>query len=424
MGVLLLGALACNFPGFEPELVAETLLSTPVPENTPTATNTPLPTATPTPLPAMRVELGDQAIFYGDWENALAEYRKALEADSGEEIKLAARLGLARTHFLAGELLEAKDTLEKLIAEAGGSSALPEAYFLLAQIHKVEGNYQPAAEAYAQYLELRPGVIDDYVHEQRGDALSSAEDYSGAIAAYQAALGSLRQDSGLDIEIKMARAYEQAGDLATAIVAYQDIYSRTGNEYTLAYLDYILGQAYMEAGDPDSGYSAYMDAIQNFPRAYESYLALVEVVEADLPVDELQRGLIDYYAGQYGVAITAFERYLQHEDADVPTALFYLGLSQRALGDIEGALATWDVIISSYPDSHLWAEAWENTADSLWFQLGEYQAATDTLLEFVEQAPAHPMAAEFLFQAACGTQRTTRPCGQDMGAGCFRISGR
>lgn len=400
IGVLLLGVLACNFPGSTPELVAETLNFTPVPENTPTTTQTPLPTATPTPLPAARVELGDQAIFYGDWENAYAEYRTALETNADDELKLAANLGLARTNFLAGELQEAKNGLEELIAGTSEKIALSEAYFLLAQIHEAEREYPAAVQAYEQYLELRPGVIDDYVHEQRGDILSSAGDYGGAIAAYQAALGSLRRDYGLDIELKMAEAYEHSGDLATAIVAYQDIYNRTGNDFTKAYLDYLLGQAYIAAGDPESGYEAYMDAVLNFPRAYESYLALVEVVEAELPVDELQRGIIDYYAGQYSVAIAAFERYLQTESTDVPTALFYTGLSQRALGDHEGALDSWDVIIRSYPDSYLWADAWENTADTLWFQLGEFQSATETLLEFVEQAPTHPRAAEFLFLAA------------------------
>jgi soluble lytic murein transglycosylase len=151
-----------------------------------------------------------------------------------------------------------------------------------------------------------------------------------------------------------------------------------------------------------------MDAVLNFPLAYESYLALVEVVEAGLPVDELQRGLIDYYAGQYSVAIASFELYIQTEPTDVATALFFIGLSQRDLGDYDGAIETWGEIIRTHPDSAIWADAWENTADTLWFQKGEFQEGTQIFLEFVDQVPTHPKAGDYLFQAARIAERGDR----------------
>lgn len=398
--VLLLGAFACYLPGIPVNQSTPEPSITPSPVSTSTPTNTPLPTATPTPLPAVRVELGDRALFYGDWEAALAEFQTALEASSESEVQFTARLGMARTHFLAGKLVEARDILEGLISAGGESSLLAEAHFTLAQVHEAEGNYLAAAEAYAQYLELGPGLIDGYIGELLGDVLVAAGDYPGAIAAYQAALGSPRLNGNLDIELKMARAYDSSGDLATAIVAYQDIYNRTANEYTRAHLDYLLGQAYMAIGESELGFDAYLDAVKNYPRSYDSYLALVDLVEADVQVDELQRGLVDYYAGQYTVAIAAFDRYIQIEDADVATALFYKGLSQRAIGEYQAAMETWNEIILSHPEADLWDDAWELTADTLWFDQGEFREATKILLDFVQQVPTHPKSAEFLFQAA------------------------
>ena len=291
--VLLLGALACNLPGFGINQDTPEPGIPPPPIFIPSATNTPLPTATPTPLPAARVELGDRAIFYGDYDNAFSEFETALGTSSDSTIQYAARLGIARTHFLAGELVEAQNILEDLISSGGESPLRAEVYFLWAQIEEAHGNYHSAVEAYQRYLELRPGLIDSYVYELQGDLLSTAGDYPAAITAYQAALASPRLNSLLDVELKMARAYDLSGDLATAIVAYQDIYSRTSNDFLRSRLDYLLGQAYLAIGETELGQAAYLDAVMNYPRAYNSYLALVDLVEADVQVNDLQRGLVD-----------------------------------------------------------------------------------------------------------------------------------
>jgi soluble lytic murein transglycosylase len=346
------------------------------------------------------VELGDQAIFFGDWESAFAEFRKALGTSPDAEVQYAARLGIARTHLLAGELPEAQNILEEMTSEGSSLPLLAEAYFFLAQTHAAQGNNHAAAEAYAQYLELRPGVIDSYVNELRGDELFAVGDYPAAISAYQAALGAPRLNSSLDIEFKMAQAYDLSGDVATALVAYEDIYSRTANDFMRAQLDYLLAQAYLAIGDTELAQEAYLDAVMNYPRSYDSYLALVDLVEAGVPVDELQRGLVDYYAGQYAVAIAAFDRYLQTESADVATALYYKGLAQSAFGEHQAAKDTWAEVIQSHSESDVWDDAWEQTAEVLWFHEGEYRDATEILLDFVEQVPAHPGSAEFLFLAA------------------------
>ncbi len=398
--LLIAGAMACNLPDFSlnQDIPLSTVISPPDPTLLPT--NTPLPTATPTPLPAARVEFGDRAIFYGDWETAFAEFQEALESSPDSDIRFAARLGMARTHYLAGELVEAQTILEELLPEGSEQPLLAEVYFTLAQTHEALGNFHAAEEGYAKYLELRPGVIDSYVHERRGDVLTAAGDHLAAIPAYQAALATPRLNSNLDIEFKMAQAYQFSGDLATAIVAYEDIYSRTANDFMRARLDYLLGQAYLEIEDSELAYEAYKDAVMNYPRSYDSYLALVDLVEAGVQVDELQRGLVDYYAGQYAVAIAAFDRYMQEESADVATSLYYKGLAQNALGEHQAAMETWAELIESHSESDVWDDAWEQTAEVLWFHNGEYREATQFLLDFVEKATNHPRAAELLFQAA------------------------
>jgi len=399
LGIALILAVACTLPASLENQVAPLPTTVPLPTATFTATSTPLPTATPTPNPVARVALGDRALFYGDWEMAFAEFGRAFESSPEEEVRNAARLGIARTHFLAGELDEAQAILEEMQSEENIETLQAEVNFHLGKTYLAQGKYHAAADAYARYLELRPGVIESHVNELRGEAFFAAGDYPSAIAAYQAALAAPRLNSSLDIELKMAQAYDLSGDLATAQVAYQDLYSRTANDYIRAQLDYRLGQIYIETGDTELGQQAYLDAVMNYPRAYDSYLALVDLVDAGVPVDEFQRGLVDYYAGQYAVAITAFERYMQQESADVAAALYYKGLAQSGFGEYQAAIDTWDEIIQSYPESEFWDEAWEQTAEVLWFHEGEYRDAALLLLDFIDQVPAHPRAGEFLYVA-------------------------
>lgn len=400
LGILLVSTGACTMPGWPSNQVTPLPPPTTIPAFTQQPTHTPLPTATPTPQPYARVEMGDRGIFFGDWDQALEEYRKALEGSPDELVQYAARLGIARTHFLSGDLAVAQEQLETLISATSDFPQLAEAYYFLGQVYEAQGDYQAAAQSYAEYVELRPGVIDSHVNELRGDMLSAAGDHLGAIAAYQAALAAPRLNSSLDIEFKLAQAYEYSGDGATALVAYQDLYSRTANDYLRARLDYLIGQLYLASEETELAQAAFLDAVMNYPLAYDAYLALVELVDAGVPVDELQRGLVDYYAGQYAVAIAAFDRYLLADASDAATALYYKGLSQSALGDYQGAMDTWAEVMQSHPDSGLWDDAWEQTADVLWFQLGEYREATQVLLDFVDQFPTHVRAAEFLFFAA------------------------
>lgn len=408
LALLISLSLACNAIEYLPALASATPTSTPTPTQTPTPTPSPTPTPTPTPPPEKRVTLGERAIFNGDWETALAEFEAAQASSPEDEIRRVARLGIGRARYLAGQYEQAEATLSGLIAEAGDSPLAAEAFFFLGETYRAMEQPLQAAEAYLNYLALRPGVIDYYIYERRGDALFEAGDYAGAVVEYQAALQSPRLEQGLELEIRLARAYALSGDYATALVGYQDIYNRTSNDYTRAQMDFLMGQVYAQLGQPEQAQAAYLDAVMNFPRSLDSYNALVALVEAGVPVDELQRGLVDYFAGQYAVAIAAFDRYLQGSPADPGAALYYRGLAFSALGGHAEAIESWERLIRQHPQDAYWDEAWDQKAYVQWNALGDYPAAVKTLTDFVEEAPNHPRAAEFLFEAASVAERGDR----------------
>jgi soluble lytic murein transglycosylase len=338
----------------------------------------------------------------------MGAYQEAYRQSGDEDTLTASQLGIGRVYFQYGDYATALNTLRDLVDRYPDSSRSPEAYFFLGQIYTALDRYSEAADAYLNYLVRRHGVIDAYVYELRGDALFSAGDYPSAMNDYQAAYQSPRLGNTFSLEIKMARTYSIIGDTATAVVMYQDIYNRTDDVYVKAQVDFLAGQAYMAAGQAEAAYAAYQDAIQNFPQAYDSYSGLVELVNAGVFVDEYQRGLVDYYAGEYTVAIQAFNRYLESSPANPAAAYYYLGQALNSLGNSSAAIDSWNFVIENYPSSAQWDEAWEMKAYIQWAFLDQYTEAENTLLDFVAAAPEHARASEFLFDAARVDERAGR----------------
>ncbi len=374
----------------------------------PTLTPSPLPPTevpTATPLPAARVDSGDRARFEGDWQRAEQEYRTASQSDVDAGVKSAALLGLGRNYLLAGQPQAALEVLDQLIAIYPNSSHVPYAHFARGQAYTALGRNVEAADAYLNYLVLRPGVADAYVLNLRGDALAAAGNYGEALIDYRGALQAPGFLDGTQLQIKIARAHAAVGDYPTALGLYQEIYNQTSDDYTKAAMDLLMGQAYTAQGMLDLAYAAYQDAVSSYPLAYDSYTALLALVEAGVPVDELNRGIVDYYAGQYGVAIAAFDRYLSSGGADPAAAHYYYGLSLRALGGSSEAITHWDVVIMDFVEHRFWDDAWEQKAYTQWAFLEDHPAAVQTLQDFVKTSPGHPRAGEFLFDAAQAAER-------------------
>ena len=176
---------ACSIlPGFPTIPPGWTL--TPNVTSTPEATST--PTITPTPLPIARVDKGDIALFNGDYENALIHYKTALTDSPDPLVQAAAKWGEARVYFAEERYEETLASTQALITGFPQSINLGQAYFLQGLANYRLGNYQAAADAWQSYLVVRPGHLDAYVQELRGDALYGALDYPSALSAYTAAI--------------------------------------------------------------------------------------------------------------------------------------------------------------------------------------------------------------------------------------------
>ncbi len=408
----LLSLQACTLPGLAPTTPTPT--STPIPSSTltPTATSTStptlVPTFTPTPAPEVRVASADHALFIGDYDSALSEYTTARHSSADPAIQAAALLGQGRVHYLTGVYPNALNEFRAVTDAYPGSSQAADAYYFLGETYLQLDRYTEAADAFASYLTIRPNVMDAFINERRGDALLAAGDNSGALVAYINAVQSPRLPTNFSLELKLAQTYVVLGDYVTAGVVYDDIFNRTGSDSIKAQVDYARGQMYTNLSQPEQATTAYVDAVINYPLAYYSFLGLIELVNSGYPVSELQRGLVDYNAGQYGVALIAFDRYLSLSPSDSSTALYYKGLIYRDQEDLTSAISLWDLVIQGDQTNPFWDSAWEQKAYTQWAYQGDFAAGEKTLLDFVATAPTHPRAAEFLFDAGRVAERDNR----------------
>lgn len=388
-----------------PEVQSTASPSTAIPQTpssspTTTPTETPVPTPTPTPLPQARILTADEFLWEGDYIAAIREYQAALAGAPSPEVASAANLGLGRIALAEDRLNDALTALRSAIDAAPSSETAARAHFFMGQSLAKLSRFSEAAVEFAAYLSSLPGRIDSYVAEQQADALASAGDYSGALSAYQAAAQASRLGEQAGLQIKIAQTYYALSDFANAVATYQSVYDSTSNDFLKAQADYGMGAAYIALGQTDAGYQRYLDAVNNYPRAYSSYQALVDLIDAGVEVDDLARGLVDYFAGQYTPALNALDRYLVSGGAEMGTALHYKSLILRDLDDPGSAIIVWQELINSYPEDRFWPAAWEETAYTEWAYLNDPATAAQTLLSFVNQNPGHTQAASFLFQAA------------------------
>lgn len=407
--ILVILLSACNLPKRNAGSTAGEQVANPLaPQEAAQPTGTLAPTATPTPLPEARITLAERALFLGDYDRAQREQQEALNTSSEPEVQAAALLGLGRTYYEKENYPLALDYLNRVINEYADSSLVPAAYFFLAQTYDATDQYSLAADAYGEMYERQPQPLGAYILEEQGDMLMSAGRMEEAISAYQTAIDQHNPDDVLALNIKIGRAYASLEDYGSAIRTYLQVYEATTDEYRRAQANFLAGQAYLNIGEAEQAYARFQDSVNNYPRSYDTYSGLVALVEAGQPVNEFQRGLVDYYAGQYGVSIDAFSRLILSDPQHAGAAHYYKGKAHQAIEETEQAIAEWQALIRDHTDDPFWITAWEEIAYTQWAYQENYTKAAQTMLDFVSLYPDSAQTPEMLFSAAQIMERDGR----------------
>jgi soluble lytic murein transglycosylase len=261
------------------------------------------------------------------------EFTQAL-ASPDQEIVAESTLGIGLIYYHKEQYNEALQKLGWLVNTFASGESRIKGFFYLAKTYEALDAYAEAAAAYKNYLSLTTTPLEADILEMEGDDLYSAGNITEALSVYSQALPLSRPENKEELQLKVARTTAANGDDAGAIDQYLSIYSNSTSGYTKAAANLALGQIYLKLGQPDQAYARFQDSVAQFPTAYDSYSALVALVDANQPVDDLLRGIVDYYAGQYGVAISAFDRYMAANPDHNDTPDYYKALSYWQMGDI------------------------------------------------------------------------------------------
>ena len=404
---LALGVLAIAACMGAPALTLPPVLapSTDTPTPTPTVTPSPTPSPTPTPMPIEFVHQGERDLRNGDWDAASIAFQQVL-ADPGAspDERAVAQIGLAHASLRRGDFAAARAALDAFLTEHPDHPRAAQAVFLRGDAELGLNDWGAAIADFQTYLVLRPGLIDSYVYERIADAYLALGMTDQALQAYDQALQAGRNLlSQLRLREKVASVHRSLGNADAAIAQYQAILDVAQNSPYRATIEFSIGQALFEAARYDEAYAQLERVFMTYPQSYEALSALRALLEAGYPVDQYQRGVVNFNQGQYDIAVQAFLNYLAAAEVRAvrPEAHLYIARAYRQLGNIPSALSELQALIQRFnpADGTAWGAAWLEMAD-IYASLGDSESAFATLERFSTEHPDLPQAPDALVQAA------------------------
>ena len=271
----------------------------------------------------------------------------------------------------------------------------------LGHLYKESGNGQAALQTYLRYARSG-GPLADVAWEEAGDIYLQMNYYQEAVKAYRQAY---ELNGSVFLRQKIIEALAKARDYDRALAECRSLEKVALLPSVRAGINYLCGKVYQEAGNARKAYSLFRQAIEFAPESPYSYSALIELVEANEPVDDYVRGLVDYYAcSSYpqacGAALLAFGRYVAaHPSKHKAEAHYYAALIYRKLGDYQASLKEWDWLIYTHPESHLVPEGWWEKGRTL-ERAGREEEAISAYRKLSELYPDSPFATKALMRAA------------------------
>ena len=352
-------------------------------------------------MPSLRLAAARQAFEWGNYGVAIAEYT-ALENDPGAEPaeRQDAAFWVGRSQFEQGDNTAALSSLSAFITTYPQDERIPTALFLMASAHEALGNTAATIDAYEAYLDS-DRVLAIYAYDAIGKAAMLSLDYDRAVSAFAEGV-QVAPDAGWEVYCRegIARAELAQNNVQAAIEQYELILSTARIEDYRAKILYQMGQAYLLDEQTDVAYERFEEAVELYPTAHYAYLSLVELVNADVPVDDFQRGLIDFHAEVYQPAIDALTRVVEAGADQAPAdAYWYLALSQRAAGSLTQSIETFQKLIDTYPQSEHRDDAWLQMATAYTWR-EDVDLALQTYTDFVEGHPDSSLAPTALWSMA------------------------
>ena len=402
---LCLGLAACSDESTPAPAIVPTFLVI-----QPTITTTTPPTATPAPTPTPDAntlqQQAETAIHHGDTPLAISLYTQELAQLPPNSLEAArANLSLAQSQFRAGDAAAAAQIVAPLIANLSADpSLLADAQAVLIRSQLNSGDLPNAALQFNQAISAGH-ILSPYLNLWLGDAYIDASQPISAITPYSQAI---KASPSLSAEFsrreKLALAYRLANQPANAIIQYQNIISRSQVPAYQSRIKWELSQDLLKVGETTQAYALLQDLVTNQSATSQAALAVPVLVAANVPVDELQRGIINYNAGNYQAARDAFRRAIELNDGRGDAIRYWAALNYLELDLPDDAVRNLDQTIALNTDANRVAEAWAEKA-KLYADLENEALAKESFASFKQVATATPDNATAMFAIGAAFER-------------------
>jgi soluble lytic murein transglycosylase len=365
-------------------------------------------TAAPSPTPADASALlteGRRLYRVGNYTAALPVLEQALRlAADNAQLRLQARYELARTQVADGQSAAALATLDALDAAAAalgeaGRDFVARDLVLRARALEAQGDYNGAIQSYWAFLEQAPEMAEG-IQPRVARAFVALGNAEGAATAYRrAAEGSSDNPTRVGWLERVAQTWLDAGRPADAAAVYDEILDIAQNPGYRAQILYRAGNAWNAAGNEATAIERWQAATAAAPAEDSAYLALVELVNRNVPFDLYQRGYIDLMASAFLPAISAYEAYLAEADTTdtrYAAAVHELGQSYLGAGNTAEAIARFDRIIADFPACACFGQAWIDKGRAL-AAAGDHAGARRVWRTFARDFATNSLAADALW---------------------------
>ncbi len=347
-----------------------------------------IPTITPTPTPQASFSLGEMHLISGDYDLAYAEFLPGSTQTVDQELQASSMLGLGKALLLKKDYRAAVNQFSSLLNNFPDGEARNTAFFFLAKTYEALEQPRLAADAYASYLAAMPSALNSEINEMRAEALMIEGDYNAAIVAFESALINVDPLDYDRLQLALADALTRAGQQDRAISVYLSLLESSISSYVKSQSNLLLGRIYTQMGLPEQAYARYQDSVENYKEEYDTYSALSQLVEEGQAVNPLKRGIIDYYAGQYSIAMDILQQYILENEDHTAEAHSYRALSFYEINEYENEVLEWDKVINEHSSEHeYYFRAYEEKSNTQWWSLYQYLEAADTCLTYVASVP-------------------------------------
>ena len=260
------------------------------------------------------------------WSQAAEQFRGFLKDHEKHEKAPIARLYLGLTLIESKDFKEAREVLRKFATENRQNPNIGQARYRIGECSYLMDDLQTARTELEAFVRDYPNdPLREHALPYLGDAQLRLNDAAAALKMFDQSIEKFPSGALIeDAKFGRARSLESLKRFDDAIREFQEIAAKKDG-IRAADAQFHLGASYFEREQFDDAIEAYTAIEKDFPQS-----PLV-------PAAQLNAGFALYKSGRFRDAAQQFE-FAAKEKSQQPTAGYWLGRSQKSLGEYSKAL--------------------------------------------------------------------------------------